>query len=132
MRRKYKYIFILMVAIASAIFMFVAASFLHSGISDYFPAGRAGEANNALSLITEPDDGIGPVLEMIGGAKRSVDLVMYELDDPAVERVLAAAGAHVRTYPDADDAPLYNSCEGDRSRRRPRIPGFGELFRRIA
>lgn len=44
----------------------------------------------ALSLITEPDDGIAPVLAMIGGAKASLDLVMYELDDARVESALAA------------------------------------------
>jgi len=44
----------------------------------------------ALSLITEPDDGIAPVLTMINGATKSVDLVMYELDDTQVEAALVA------------------------------------------
>lgn len=44
----------------------------------------------AFSLITEPDDGISPVLAMIRGATKSVDLVMYELDDAQVEAALAA------------------------------------------
>ncbi|HUC31685.1 MAG TPA: phospholipase D-like domain-containing protein [Candidatus Paceibacterota bacterium] len=47
-------------------------------------------AGDSLSLITEPDDGIAPVLALIRGASRSVDLVMYELDDARVESALVA------------------------------------------
>jgi len=43
-----------------------------------------------LSVITEPNDGIAPVLALIRGASRSVDLVMYELDDAQIEAALAA------------------------------------------
>jgi cardiolipin synthase len=46
--------------------------------------------SGALSLITEPDAGIAPVLAMISGAKTSLDLVMYELDDARVESALVA------------------------------------------
>jgi len=52
-----------------------------------------------FSLITEPDDGIAPVLTMIDGASSSVDLVMYELDDAKIDRALAvdeARGVAVR------------------------------------
>lgn len=48
-------------------------------------------ANGSLSLITEPDAGIQPVLSMIEGATKSIDLVMYELGDQQVEAALAAA-----------------------------------------
>jgi cardiolipin synthase len=51
---------------------------------------NAAAPGGALSLITEPDDGITPVLKMINGATKSVDLVMYELDDAQVEAALAA------------------------------------------
>lgn len=44
----------------------------------------------ALSLITEPNRGIAPVLDAIEHAKRSVDLVMYEDEDPQVDAALAA------------------------------------------
>ena len=44
-----------------------------------------------LSLITEPQDGIAPVLAMIDGAKKSVDLVIYELSDKNIEQALTAA-----------------------------------------
>ena len=42
------------------------------------------------SLIVEPAAGIGPVLAMIQKATKSVDLVMYQLEDPQVEQALAA------------------------------------------
>lgn len=47
--------------------------------------------NNALTLITEPDDGMTPLISMIQEASTSVDLVMYELDDPNIENALYAA-----------------------------------------
>ena len=50
-------------------------------------------------LITEPDQGIAPLLSMIAEASSSVDLVMYELEDTDVEHALAddeARGIKVR------------------------------------
>ena len=57
--------------------------------------GTAGDPtpNGTLSLIVEPDDGIAPVLAAIRGATRSIDLGVYELDDPAIETALADAVA---------------------------------------
>jgi cardiolipin synthase len=43
-----------------------------------------------LVLITEPDQGIGPILTAITGARTSVDLVMYELSDQKIESALVA------------------------------------------
>lgn len=50
--------------------------------------------NGDLSLITEPAAGVVPVLNLISGAKISVDLVMYELEDLQVEQALASAQSH--------------------------------------
>lgn len=50
------------------------------------PAGK-------LALITEPSAGIAPVLSLIGDAKKSVDLTMYELEDTQVQQALASAEA---------------------------------------
>jgi cardiolipin synthase len=47
-----------------------------------------------LSLITEPDDGTQAILENIKDASTSIDLVIYELEDPAVEQALV--DAHIR------------------------------------
>lgn len=46
-----------------------------------------------LTLITEPDDGVDAILQAIASARSSVDLVIYELEDPAVEQALAGAQA---------------------------------------
>ena len=43
------------------------------------------------SLITEPSAGITPFITAISGATKSIDLVMYELQDPQIESVLLAA-----------------------------------------
>ncbi len=47
----------------------------------------------SLRLLTEPGSGIGPVYQLITGARHSVDLTMYELIDPTAEADLAAAAA---------------------------------------
>lgn len=46
-----------------------------------------------LTLITEPEDGIGAVQNALREASSSVDLVIYELEDPAIESALSAAEA---------------------------------------
>lgn len=56
-------------------------------------------SSKGLALITEPQDGIRPVLDLIDGAHHSIDMTMYQLDDPNVEQALAtkaAAGVSVR------------------------------------
>ena len=63
------------------------------------PASRAA----ALSVLAEPQAGIGPVYQLITGARSSVDLTMYELADPAAEADLAgdaARGVNVRVILD--------------------------------
>jgi phosphatidylserine/phosphatidylglycerophosphate/cardiolipin synthase-like enzyme len=44
-----------------------------------------------FSLITQPGPGNEPVVERINAAEKSIDLVMYSLDDTAVVRALADA-----------------------------------------
>jgi phosphatidylserine/phosphatidylglycerophosphate/cardiolipin synthase-like enzyme len=49
--------------------------------------------------MTEPQDGIGPVLELIGGARSAIELVMYQFQDHEVADALIAAerrGVRVR------------------------------------
>ena len=48
------------------------------------------QINNTISLITEPEAGIEPVLALINSASSSVNLVMYELEDRQVDDALAA------------------------------------------
>lgn len=47
-------------------------------------------ASGRLTLITEPRDGIAPVLSAIESARHEVDMVMYEDDDSQVNAALAA------------------------------------------
>jgi cardiolipin synthase len=55
-------------------------------------AARAplGSSGPALGLITEPHAGIAAILHQVTAARRSVDLVMYELLDPRFEAALVA------------------------------------------
>ncbi len=43
------------------------------------------------SLFIEPDAGIAPFITLVRGASKSIDLVMYELEDPAIFAALADA-----------------------------------------
>ena len=79
----------------------------------------------APSLIVEPAAGIGPILAMIQKATKSVDLVMYQLEDPQVEQALAAdqaRGVAVRVLlnqgyygkPEAANAPAYQYLQNNK------------------
>ena len=53
-----------------------------------------------MSLIVQPDDGIGPILGAINRAKTSIDIGIFRLDRPDVSKALQAAvarGVPVRT-----------------------------------
>jgi cardiolipin synthase A/B len=52
-------------------------------------AGARRPAGQNLAVLTEPQAGIGPIYCLIGSARTSVDLTMYELRDPAAETDLA-------------------------------------------
>ncbi|HVN26325.1 MAG TPA: phospholipase D-like domain-containing protein [Candidatus Paceibacterota bacterium] len=78
---------------------------------------------SACSLVIEPDDGIGPFLSLVDNASRSVELVMYELEDAAVEQALARAvarriavrvilSAGYRGQPSAANEPAFEWLEG--------------------
>ena len=54
------------------------------------PAPRPGAAAGRLTLITEPRDGIAPVLSAVEGARHQVDMVMYEDSDQQFDVALAA------------------------------------------
>jgi cardiolipin synthase A/B len=75
--------------------------------------------NNSLSLITEPNDGMAPVIAAINGASSSIDLTIYELSAGPIEQALLAAarrGVAVRILldhgykgvPSAENAGAYN------------------------
>ena len=47
--------------------------------------------NDSLSLITQPDQGVAPVLALIKGAQKSIDLVMYQMTDKEISNALIDA-----------------------------------------
>ena len=54
-------------------------------------------------LITEPDQGYAPIYTLLGSAKHTLDVTMYEFSDPAAEKALiddAARGVAVRVILD--------------------------------
>ena len=53
------------------------------------PIARPATSASDLELITEPQAGNAPFLALIAGARHSVTLTMYELEDPAIEHALA-------------------------------------------
>lgn len=79
-------------------------------------SGAAAASGPPLKLIAEPSAGVTPFLAMIDGARRSIELTMYELDDTRVERALAAAadrGVDVRVLLNGgyySDAESYNAA----------------------
>jgi cardiolipin synthase len=56
-------------------------------------ASRSTASAPALKVLTEPADGLAAIYKLIGAARSSVDLTMYELADTTAEKDLAAAAA---------------------------------------
>jgi cardiolipin synthase A/B len=78
------------------------------------PAAQAA-ASPTYTLFTEPSAGFSPVYDLINGAKTSIDMTMYELEDTTAEHDLAAAekrGVEVRVILDhrqeSDNSAAYN------------------------
>jgi cardiolipin synthase A/B len=70
----------------------------------------------AYTLVTEPDQGLTAIYNLVASAKKSIDMTMYELTDITVSTSLAkaqAAGVQVRVILDQNDertanTPAYN------------------------
>jgi cardiolipin synthase A/B len=72
-----------------------------SGVS---APGPVSAGSGALTLLSEPQAGVGQIYQLINGAKSSIDLTMYELIDTTAEDDLTAAakrGVDVRVILDA-------------------------------
>ena len=98
------------------------------------PSSRANSSparpSSTLALITEPKDGIAPILSAIRHARHQIDLVMYENEGKRIDAALVAAhrrGVHVRVLlsngyygmagtPRTDNQPAYKYF---RARRVP-------------
>ena len=62
-------------------------------------------APTGLSLLVEPPAGTTPLYDFMSSARRSLDMTMYELSDPAAEQILIAdhqRGVRVRVLLDHD------------------------------
>ena len=77
----------------------------------------ASEASAATyTLVTEPDQGLTPIYNLISSAKSTLDMTMYELTDMQAEQLLAqaaGAGVAVRVILDQNlemrnNTPAYN------------------------
>ena len=67
------------------------------------PSGAVTASGGALTVLAEPSAGLSRVYALISGARSSVDLTMYELNDQTAEADLIAAahrGADVRVILD--------------------------------
>ncbi len=79
-------------------------------------AQKPSSTATTYTLVTEPDQGLTAIYNMISSAKKSIDMTMYELTDITVTSSLAkaaAAGVTVRVILDQNDektanTPAYN------------------------
>lgn len=65
------------------------------------------------TLVTEPDQGLTPIYNLISTAKKSVDMTMYELSDTKVTALLttaAASGVTVRVILDQNNEKANNTA----------------------
>ena len=89
------------------------------------PVARAASSGGGLSLIVEPDQGLGQIDRDIAAARHSVDMTMYELDDTTIEaelvadrrrgvavRVLLNGGYYGGGFSENDDATSYLRANG--------------------
>jgi phosphatidylserine/phosphatidylglycerophosphate/cardiolipin synthase-like enzyme len=82
--------------------VFVAVLCLGTALSGPAAAAQTSAAGS-LRLLVEPQAGMAPVDELLGSARHSVELELYELADPVVESILAndaARGVRVRVILD--------------------------------
>jgi cardiolipin synthase A/B len=103
--------------LTSAISLAAAAAAAAMGIAaaPAIPASASASASATYTLYTEPKQGFSPVYDLINGAKTSIDLTMYELEDSTAEKDLVAAekrGVDVRVILDQrqeyDNSAAYN------------------------
>jgi phosphatidylserine/phosphatidylglycerophosphate/cardiolipin synthase-like enzyme len=78
--------------------------------------GAVGASAATHTLVTEPDQGLSPIYDLISQAKRTIDATMYELADPIAEQLLGEAaenGLSVRVILDqnlerSNNQPAYH------------------------
>ncbi|MGA9060930.1 MAG: phospholipase D-like domain-containing protein [Terracidiphilus sp.] len=87
------------------------------------PAPTPAASATTYTLVTEPDQGLTAIYNLIASAKKSIDMTMYELTDITVTDALAkaaAAGVKVRVILDQSgsemktNTPAYNSLQANK------------------
>src|ERR1700691_1955738 len=101
---------------------------LQSGREDLVSSNRLGilgmlaitaasaSAQTSYTLVTEPSQGITPIYNFIGAAKKTIDMTMYEFTDTQAEQLLAQAAAAVvivrvildQNLEKSSNTPAYN------------------------
>ena len=64
-----------------------------------------GKSEISYTLITEPGAGYQPIYDFISGAKKTIDMTMYQLSDPKAQdalRTAAKRGVRVRVLLNSD------------------------------
>jgi cardiolipin synthase A/B len=98
--------------LTSAISLAAAAAAAAMGIAAAPAVSASASTSGTYTLYTEPAKGFSPVYDLINGAKTSIDLTMYELEDTTAEKDLVAAekrGVDVRVILDQREE-YYNSA----------------------
>lgn len=81
-------------------------------------AALAGPLSAGYALVAEPDQGLAPVYQLLGSARRSIDMTLYELMDPAVIGLLDRA---------ADQGVRVRVILDQNRKQRANTPAFDDL-----
>jgi phosphatidylserine/phosphatidylglycerophosphate/cardiolipin synthase-like enzyme len=76
------------------------------------PAPKPASGATTYTLVTEPDQGLTPIYNLLSSAKKSIDMTMYELSDTTVTTTLAKAagsGVTVRVILDQNNEKANNT-----------------------
>ncbi|MGO9337828.1 MAG: phospholipase D-like domain-containing protein [Terracidiphilus sp.] len=77
------------------------------------PTPTPAPGSTTYTLVTEPDQGLTPIYDLISSAKKSIDMTMYELTDTTVTGLLttaAAKGLTVRVILDQNNEKANNTA----------------------
>ena len=79
----------------------------YAGAASHAPAASDATGATTYQLVTEPDQGLTAIYNLIASAKKSIDMTMYELTDITVSSALAKAqAAGVQTLVFTVDMPI--------------------------
>ena len=80
------------------------------------PTPTPAPGSGVYTLLTEPDQGLTPIYNLLSSAKQSIDITMYELSDTTVTSLLstaASSGITVRVILDQNNEKANNTVAFD-------------------